>query len=197
MESALVQSLRLQSKACAALGSPFHAALLEEAANALPHCEALRQALSPWERADRHALMAAAVPLRLLGALHELVLSGDDLALAAAYPAPGRPADPAAAWTAASRALSDHRARIAAFMEHEPQTNEVRRSAALLGGFLTIAKETGLPLRCFEIAASAGLNLSWTAIAIVSGKPPGDPRARFSCPPIGPGPCLRWTPRCK
>ena len=32
-------------------------------------------------------------------------------------------------------------------MAHEPQTNEVRRSACLLPGFLTIAAETGLPLR--------------------------------------------------
>lgn len=57
--------------------------------------------------------------------------------------------------------MAQHGDRLAAFMDHEPQTNEVRRSAALLGGFLTVARETGLPLRCFEIAASAGLNLSW------------------------------------
>src|SRR5258708_21777209 len=43
----------------------------------------------------------------------------------------------------------------------EPQTNEVRRSLCLVGGFLEIGKATGLPMRCFEIAASAGLNLSW------------------------------------
>jgi hypothetical protein len=105
--------------------------------------------------------MAAAVPLRLLGALHDLVLSGDDPALTAVYPQPDKAFDAAAAWPQARRAMTDHASRLTAFMDHEPQTNEVRRSAALLGGFLTIAKETGLPLRCFEIAASAGLNLSW------------------------------------
>ena len=41
------------------------------------------------------------------------------------------------------------------------QTNEVRRCAALLTGFLTIASETALPLRVREIGASAGLNLNW------------------------------------
>jgi hypothetical protein len=51
--------------------------------------------------------------------------------------------------------------RFVDFMDHEPQTNEVRRSACLIGGFLTIAQETGLPLRCFEIGASAGLNQFW------------------------------------
>ena len=51
--------------------------------------------------------------------------------------------------------------RFAAFMAHEPQTNEVRRSACLLPGFLTVAAETGLPLACLELGASAGLNQLW------------------------------------
>jgi hypothetical protein len=38
------------------------------------------------------------------------------------------------------------------------QTNEVGRSAVLLGGFLEVAR-LGLPLRILEVGASAGLNL--------------------------------------
>lgn len=161
MESDLISSLRLQAKACAALGSPFHAALLGHAADDLAAGGIVAAILADWAEGDLRSLMAAAVPLRLVGALHDLVLSGDDPPLAAAYPRPGHEADPAAAWAEAQRALAEHAARIRAFMTHEPQTNEVRRSAALLGGFLVVAKETGLPLRCFEMAASAGLNLSW------------------------------------
>ena len=37
----------------------------------------------------------------------------------------------------------------------------MRRSAVLLGGFLEIAAETGLPLRLLELGASAGLNNIW------------------------------------
>lgn len=161
MESDLIQSLRLQAKACAALGSPFHAALLEHAADDLAAGGAVAPILAEWAEDDLRSLMAAAVPLRLVGALHDLVLSGDDPRLAAAYPRPDHDADPARAWAECQRALVEHALRIRAFMAHEPQTNEVRRSAALLGGFLVVAKETGLPLRCFEMAASAGLNLSW------------------------------------
>lgn len=161
MDSAFAPTLRLQAQACLALGSPFHAALLDHAAADVEADGPTAALLAPWAGQDLRALMAAAVPLRLLGALHDLVLSGDDLALAGAYPQPGKAFDAGAAWREARRAMSEHAARLAAFMDHEPQTNEVRRSAALLGGFLTIAKETGLPLRCFEIAASAGLNLSW------------------------------------
>ena len=64
-------------------------------------------------------------------------------------------------WVAVRRASETRQERLAAFMTHEPQTNEVRRAICLLGGFLEVAQATGLPLRCFEVAASAGLNLSW------------------------------------
>jgi hypothetical protein len=57
--------------------------------------------------------------------------------------------------------MTERPARFADFMSHEPQTNEVRRSACLLPGFLTVAKETALPLRLFEVGASAGLNQLW------------------------------------
>jgi len=161
MDSAISASLRLQAKACLALGSPFHAGLLDLAADDLDASGPTAALLGPWAGQDLRELMAAAVPLRLLGGLHDLVLSGDDPALAAAYPRPGKDFNAETAWLQARRAITEHAPRLAPFMDHEPQTNEVRRSACLLGGFLTIAKETGLPLRCFEIAASAGLNLSW------------------------------------
>lgn len=161
MDKALSSTLRLQGQACLALGSPFHARLLELAAEDLDAGGPTAGLLAPWNGQDLRGLMAAAVPLRLLGGLHDLVLSGDDPALARAYPQPGKAFDAESAWPEARRAMAGRADRLSAFMEHEPQTNEVRRSACLLGGFLTLAKETGLPLRCFEIAASAGLNLSW------------------------------------
>lgn len=161
MSNDLVQALHLQSKACAYLGSAFHAELLNCAAADLEAGGTVTALLAPWAYAGPKAIMAAAVPLRLLGALHDLVLSGEDPALSAAYPRPGQTADAKIAWREAARAIAESEAQLAAFMQHEPQTNEVRRSVCLLGGFLTIARETGLPLRCFEIAASAGLNLSW------------------------------------
>ena len=46
-------------------------------------------------------------------------------------------------------------------LKSAPQTNEVRRSSALLPGFLRIAALTGKPLVLSEVGASAGLNLQW------------------------------------
>lgn len=174
----IAQALRLQGGACTALGSPFSGGLLNLAADDVEADGPVAALTAPWIDVDVRAQMHDAVPLRLLGALHDLVLSGDEPALAAAYPRPDRPADPAEAWAAARPALVRWRDRLAAFMNHEPQTNEVRRSACLAPGFLTIAQQTGLPIRAFEIAASAGLNLSWDRYAYRFGPTAwGDPES--------------------
>lgn len=188
MSNDLVQALLLQSKACAYLGSAFHAELLNCAAADLEAGGAVTPLLAPWANADPKAIMAAAVPLRLLGALHDVVLSGEDPALSAAYPRPGQTADAQIAWREAARAIVEREAQLAAFMQHEPQTNEVRRSACLLGGFLTIAQETGLPLRCFEIAASAGLNLSWDKYSYSLGDAAWGPESPVQLPTDWSGP---------
>jgi hypothetical protein len=57
--------------------------------------------------------------------------------------------------------VEEHRNHIRTFLSSAPQTNEVGRSGVLVGGFLQIAEETGLPLRLLEIGASAGLNAVW------------------------------------
>ena len=54
----------------------------------------------------------------------------------------------------------DRGLRIAACgLDQPPQTNEVGRSAELIGGLLLFDREFGLPVRLFEIGTSAGLNL--------------------------------------
>jgi hypothetical protein len=145
-----------QSAICAAFGSAFYAGLAQRIAADL---DPIRDLFAPWEGASFEALMGPAVSLRFLGATHDLALSGEDAALTAAFP----PAtDGEAAWTALKAAVRRDPGRFAAFMAHEPQTNEVRRSACLLPGFLTVAAETGLPLACLELGASAGLNQLWS-----------------------------------
>ncbi|WP_309645447.1 DUF2332 family protein, partial [Phenylobacterium sp.] len=139
MNDDLAQCLRTQAKGCDLLGSPFHGALLRLAADDLEAGGPVAALLAPWADDDLRQMFADAMPLRLLGALHDLVLSGDDPRLAAAYPQRSQPVDPSAAWAAARAAMVAHHARLAAFMTHEPQTNEVRRSVCLAPGFLEIA----------------------------------------------------------
>jgi hypothetical protein len=97
------------------------------------------------------------VALRLMGAVHRLVLRGDAPALAAHYPsAGGRTGD---VWPAFTALLRDHRDELRRLVENPVQTNEPGRCVALLGGFLEVARQTGMPLRLLEVGASAGLNL--------------------------------------
>ena len=44
-------------------------------------------------------------------------------------------------------------------LDQAPQTNEVGRAAALVGGLLRLTERWQLPVRLWEIGASAGLNL--------------------------------------
>ena len=172
----LASAFRFQAQGCRDLGSPFYGDLLELAAVDLEANGITATLMAPWADAGVRDIFKHASHLRLLGALHDIVLSGDDPNLAATFPRPGFQADAQAAWTAVLAAMAHHHDRIAAFITHEPQTNEVRRSACLAPGFLEIAKRTGLPIRAFEIGASAGLNLNWDRYAYQFGDTAwGDP----------------------
>jgi hypothetical protein len=158
---ALPESLRIQAQVCAAMGSAFSAGLLERAAADAAAGGAVARILSAWTGAPRIALLKDAVPLRWLGATHDLALSGEDPVARAAWPVPGEPSVVEAAWSAVAAAMEARPDRFVDFVKHEPQTNETRRSACLLGGFLEAARATGLPLRTWELGASAGLNQLW------------------------------------
>lgn len=72
------------------------------------------------------------VPLRLAGALHGLVLSGLAPELAAAYP-PNVVSD-GTLWGAVEAAFTTHETRLMEWLDRPPQTNEVRRAAAIIAG---------------------------------------------------------------
>lgn len=183
-------ALRLQASICKDFGAPFNAAMLERLAADYEAGGPTRGLVAPWVGATARRLFDDAVPIRLANAFTHLAMGGEDPALAAAYPAETRPeGDIEAAWRAATAAMGAHRDHLTGFMGHEPQTNEVRRSACLLGGFLTVAAETGLPLRCFEIGASAGLNMNWDRFHYRLGQAAwGDPASPVVVPTDWSGP---------
>ena len=174
----LAGALRVQAAACENLGSPFYGALLKRMADDVEAGGPMRGLLDPWLGASLRRLFDDAVPLRLPNAFNHLAQSGEAPGLAAVWPRDGAPTDIDAAWREAIAAIPAHRDHVSAFMMHEPQTNEVRRTGGLLGGFLTIAAEAELPLRCFEIGASAGLNQFWDRFRYEMGPVAwGDPAA--------------------
>ncbi len=158
--------LRFQAKGCAELGSPFYAALLESAAADLEVGGPVSEALAGFEGESELSALA----LRLMGAVHRLVLQDRLPQLAPHYPSVGGDGDAALAWLAFRDALTERRMEIRQLIARGCQTNEVGRSAALLGGFLEVAHRSSLPLRILEIGASAGLNLRWDSYRYESGE---------------------------
>ncbi|MDQ1187043.1 DUF2332 domain-containing protein [Agrobacterium larrymoorei] len=151
MPEAIVRAAFLtQADAFDGLGSPFTARL----------CRLLSEKLEPTHGAVAHTLLTwpgppgpsdDSVPLRIAGALHALVLSER------ISPLTELPDN--ALWPAVQQAFQQHEAFILKRLTSPPQTNEVRRSAALLPGLFIVAERTGKPLILSEVGASVGLNL--------------------------------------
>ncbi|HWK46587.1 MAG TPA: DUF2332 domain-containing protein [Stellaceae bacterium] len=182
---AMIRSFETQIRWCDSLGSPFTARLLDLTHQDLQRGGVLAALLDHWPGDP----VADAVPLRVAGALHALVLSGAESELAACYP-PHPAAEDADRLDSTLRdVLARRRSFIERFIASPPQTNEVGRSAVLLGGFLEIACATRLPLTLLEIGASAGLNLFWDRFAYRLGTVSwGDPASPVSLAPEWTGP---------
>ena len=161
----LAGRLRFQAQGCAELGSPFYAVLLESAAADVEAGGAVWDLLAGYETESEWSALA----LRFMGAVHRLVLQDRLPQLAPRYPSVGGDGDASAAWPVFRDALPEHRTEIRQLIALGCQTNEVGRSAALLGGFLEVAHRARLPLRILEIGASAGLNLRWDRYRYESG----------------------------
>lgn len=153
----LPELFRLQARYCRILGSPLYAHLLEEAASDFERGGPTVRVLAPSERDAPNTMLS----LRFMGAVHRAVLKGQAPELAELYPSVGGQVDLARVWPAFSETLERIGESIRGDIGPPVQTNEVARSAALLGGFLVVAESTGLPLRVLEIGASAGLNLNF------------------------------------
>jgi hypothetical protein len=151
----LLHTLRSQGRFCGASGSAMYDELFELVATDVEAGGVFATILSGHENDPSRE----AVPLRLLGGLHRLVLDGRAPALRRWYPSTGGNWDAESAWPEILLTAANHTDALRAALGQPPQTNEVGRSAALIGGLLRINRGFGFPVRLFEIGSSAGLNL--------------------------------------
>jgi len=153
-DEAVRNAFLVQAKACDSLGSPFTARLCRVVATRLDRQTEVGETILSWP--GDVGPSGDSVPLRLAGALHALAIEEKIAPLVDIDPD-----DEDALWRACASALRFHAAFILERLKSAPQTNEVRRSAVLLPGFLTLATLTGRRLVLSEIGASAGLNLQF------------------------------------
>jgi hypothetical protein len=184
-EEQVRQAFREQVVAGERLGSPFTSRLGRLMLAHLDRSTPVGQRILSWD--GDPGTRGDILPTRLAGALHALVIDGKDDRLKAAYP-PNEVSDETL-WSAISDAFKTHAAFILERLNFAPQTNEVRRSSALLPGFLTIADHFRKPLILSEFGASMGLNLNWHRYSYdLGGFLWGDPASPVQLKPDWTGP---------
>lgn len=188
----LARALELQGDACERFGSRLYGALMRAAADDVRFGGPVAAVLAGHEDDPG----ASALALRLFGPVHRLVLAGRAPALAAYYPSAGgtAPAGERAehAWPAFRAVVAEHADVLRHEIDQVPQTNEPGRAAGLLGGLLWVLAglPRPLPVRLFEIGASAGVNLRADHACVRNGEAVvwGDGASPFQLPDAWHGP---------
>ncbi|MFM9934844.1 MAG: DUF2332 domain-containing protein [Novosphingobium sp.] len=97
-----------------------------------------------------------ALPLRLAGGFHHLVLSGADTRLVPVYR--GEVTDQAAIDALVGDIARMHDAALLPWLDGPPQTNEAGRSASIMAALLWLSPRLGPRFELNELGASAGVN---------------------------------------
>jgi hypothetical protein len=153
----LADRFRRWAAAGVRVGAPLTAHLLARAADDIARGGALRLVLQPFSEEPGWREL----PLRLLAQVHRRVLRGELPELARHYPSVGGELGPDGAWPLFCRACVERAQELQLGLAEPLLTDDVGRVAALIGGFLQVARETARPLRLLELGAGAGFQLRW------------------------------------
>lgn len=173
-----------QALRCRAMGSNFVASVLEAADRQLRHAPVTEAMILAWPGDPA----AAALAMRVNGALHALARRGTPQCLAELYGGEHNDFDGAIA-----AAFAQQDAFIANWIRTPTQTNEVARAAAIMSALMTVPLSRPMPFELLELGSSCGLNLNLARYAYrlgpVSAGDPGsavriEPQWRGLAPPL-------------
>ena len=150
-EAAVRQAFLTQRDFCEKMDAPVTARVCEALAEALDRTTATGRRVLDWVGQP----IDDALPLRLVGGLNAMRLSGDAEAQTAFRSDTSLPRT----ITALRAVLGRQDAALLPWLDGPPQTNEVGRSAALMLGLMAVARAFAHPIDLLEIGSSAGLNL--------------------------------------
>lgn len=152
----MAQALEIQAIACERLGSEMYSRLFSDLAIDYKAHGPTYEILHGCSNRP----VNDAIPLRLAGALHRVVLQGDDQALARHYPTVG--GSPTANFTSEFIAsFPRHISEIEHGLRSQVQTNEVGRSVVHLVLTHWLTRFGISECEWLELGASAGLNLNF------------------------------------
>ena len=171
MSTDVRESLVLQAGSCRNLGSSQYAGLLVHMVDDFDRDGPISRLLAGRSSRPVHD----ALPLRLLGAVHRIALRGEAPALASRFPSCGGDGAPVPFADFVSTVL-DNRSEIEIALGEQVQTNEPRRSIAMVAVARWLHGIGVDEFDLLEIGSSAGLNQNFDRLG---HEPPGSsPAAR-------------------
>lgn len=175
-----------QAGKCRTMGSSFVASVLEAADRQLSKAPMTHAMVSAWPG----DMTAAAVALRVNGALHALARRGTPQYLTELYDGTHGDFDGAVA-----TAFAREDQFIAEWIRSPTQTNEVARAGAVMAALMAAPLQRPMPFQLLELGSSCGLNLNLSRYAYkLGGALAGDPLSAVRIEPEWRGPTPPITP---
>lgn len=151
-EGQIVSGIKFQAEHCRRNDAPVTARIIEAQLVLMQGDTLCGRRIANWPGLP----LEDAMPLRLAGGFHHLLLTDDDGRLSPVYR--GEITDQAEVDAIVAAVTSDHDARLLPWLDGPPQTNEAGRSASFMAGLLWLADKVGPRFELNEIGASAGIN---------------------------------------
>ncbi len=146
-------ALEWQARHAEENGAPATARVIRALAGVRASDTATGRRIAGWQGLT----LKDAMPLRIAGGFHHLVLTGADERLAAVYR--GEVIDQAVVDALVLDLAHRFDARLLPWLDGPPQTNEAGRAASIMAGLLWLAARVRVPrFDLFELGASAGVN---------------------------------------
>ena len=146
------EAIAWQAEHAAKAGAPNTARVIRAELAILDTDTGLARRMSNWAGLS----LEDAMPLRVAGGLHWLVLSGADRGLEPVYA--GLTTDQATIDAIVAGLATQYDAPLMAWLDSPPQTNEAGRSASFMAALLWLSQRLGPKFEMNEIGASAGVN---------------------------------------
>lgn len=146
-------ALEWQARHAEENGAPATARVIRALAGVRASDTATGRRIAGWQGLT----LKDAMPLRIAGGFHHLVLTGADERLAAVYR--GEVIDQPVVDALVLDLAHRFDARLLPWLDGPPQTNEAGRAASIIAGLLWLAARVRVPrFDLFELGASAGVN---------------------------------------
>ncbi len=148
----VAEGIKVQAEHCRRNDAPVTARIVEAQLALMGGATMCGKRIANWPGLP----LEDAMPLRLAGGFHHLMLTGADDRLNAVYR--GDITNQTEVDNVIAAVTADHDMRLLPWLDGPPQTNEAGRSASFMAGLLWLSGKVGPRFELNELGASAGIN---------------------------------------